>query len=70
MQGHINGMTNLKCLSQINVSPNYIQTEETSETTYPFGKGGFSISSLEEETTNIYLDSFASSVIDEAIKVL
>ena len=30
MQNHINGMTNLKCLSQISVSPNYIQTEYTS----------------------------------------
>ena len=32
-----------------------IQDGEASETTYPFGKGGFSISSLEEETTKRYL---------------
>lgn len=32
-----------------------IQDSEASETTYPFGKGGFSISSLEEETTKRYL---------------
>lgn len=32
-----------------------IQDGEASETTYPFGKGGFSISALEEETTKRYL---------------
>lgn len=32
-----------------------IQEKEASESTYPFGKGGFSISSLEEETAKRYL---------------
>ena len=32
-----------------------IQDKEASESTYPFGKGGFNISSLEEETAKRYL---------------
>ena len=32
-----------------------IQDKEASESTYPFGKGGFNISSLEEETDKRYL---------------
>lgn len=34
-----------------------IQDKEASESTYPFGKGGFNISSLEEETAKRYLPS-------------
>ena len=49
-----------------------IQDGEASETTYPFGKGGFSISSLEEETTKRYLphDSMfklKTTVMDNAV---
>ena len=49
-----------------------IQDGEASETTYPFGKGGFSISSLEEETTKRYLphDSMLklkTTVMDNAV---
>ena len=49
-----------------------IQEGEASETTYPFGKGGFSISSLEEETTKRYLphDSMfklKTTVMDNAV---
>lgn len=49
-----------------------IQDGEASETTYPFGKGGFSISSLEEETTKRYLphDSMfklKTKVMDNAV---
>lgn len=49
-----------------------IQDGEASETTYPFGKGGFSISSLEEETTKRYLphDSIfklKTTVMDNAV---
>lgn len=51
---------------------NAIQDGEASETTYPFGKGGFSISSLEEETTKRYLphDSMfklKTTVMDNAV---
>lgn len=49
-----------------------IQDGEASETTYSFGKGGFSISSLEEETTKRYLphDSMfklKTTVMDNAV---
>ena len=49
-----------------------IQDGEASETTYPFGKGGFSISALEEETTKRYLphDSMLklkTTVMDNAV---
>lgn len=49
-----------------------IQDGKASETTYPFGKGGFSISSLEEETTKRYLphDSMfklKTTVMDNAV---
>ena len=49
-----------------------IQDGEASETTYPFGKGGFSISTLEEETTKRYLphDSMfklKTTVMDNAV---
>lgn len=49
-----------------------IQDGEASETTYPFGKVGFSISSLEEETTKRYLphDSMfklKTTVMDNAV---
>lgn len=49
-----------------------IQDGEASETTYPFGKDGFSISSLEEETTKRYLphDSMfklKTTVMDNAV---
>ena len=49
-----------------------IQDGEASETTYPFGKGGFSISALEEETAKRYLphDSMMKSkttVMDNAV---
>lgn len=49
-----------------------IQDGEASETTYPFGKGGFSISALEEETAKRYLphDSMMklkTTVMDNAV---
>lgn len=49
-----------------------IQDDEASETTYPFGKGGFSISALEEETAKRYLphDSMMklkTTVMDNAV---
>lgn len=48
-----------------------IQDKEASESTYPFGKGGFNISSLEEETAKRYLpvdymETLKSTVMDNS----
>ena len=48
-----------------------IQDKEASESTYPFGKGGFNISSLEEETAkrylpNDYMENLKSTVMDNS----
>ena len=48
-----------------------IQDKEASESTYPFGKGGFNISSLEEETAkrylpNDYMETLKSTVMDNS----
>ena len=48
-----------------------IQDKEASESTYPFGKGGFNISSLEEETAkrylpNDYMETLKSTVMENS----
>jgi integrase len=48
-----------------------IQDKEASENTYPFGKGGFNISSLEEETAkrylpNDYMEKLKSTVMENS----
>ena len=48
-----------------------IQDKEASESTYPFGKGGFNISSLEEETAkrylpNDYMEKIKTTVLDNS----
>ncbi|MDL2241303.1 site-specific integrase [Bacteroidales bacterium OttesenSCG-928-L03] len=48
-----------------------IQDKEASESTYPFGKGGFNISSLEEETAKRYLpvdymETLKSTIMDNS----
>jgi integrase len=48
-----------------------MQDKEASESTYPFGKGGFNIASLEEETAkrylpNDYMEKLKSTVMDSS----
>lgn len=48
-----------------------IQDKEAPESTYPFGKGGFNITSLEEETAkrylpNDYMETLKSTVVDNS----
>lgn len=52
-----------------------IQDGEASESTYPFGKGGFSVASLEEETMKRYLphedmEKLKNTVVESAAQEL